>query len=55
MRDEALMEKEKELASIRTETHTLDNYKYVLDHKVETMATERGTFACRAGASFVLE
>ncbi len=42
VRDEALAEKEKEIASLRMEGHTLDNYKYVLDHRVENMSSERG-------------
>ncbi len=41
-RDEALAEKEKEIAALRMDGHTLDNYKYVLDHRVENMAAERG-------------
>ena len=41
-RDEALAAKEKEIAALRMDGHTLDNYKYVLDHRVENMAAERG-------------
>jgi hypothetical protein len=42
VRDEALAEKEKDIAALRTECHTLDNYKYVLDHRVDSMSSERG-------------
>ena len=41
-RDEALIEKEKEIAALRTENTTLENFRYVLDHKLGKVVEERG-------------
>ncbi len=42
VRDEALLEKEKELAVLRTENTTLENFRFVLDHKLGKVVEERG-------------
>ena len=44
VRDASLLDKEKEIAGLRTENRTLDNFRFVLDHKISKMSSERGAW-----------
>ena len=41
-REEALAEKEKDVLELRSTTRTLENFRFVLDHRLQQLSSERG-------------
>jgi predicted RNase H-like nuclease (RuvC/YqgF family) len=41
-REEALAEKEKVILDLRNTTKTLENFRFVLDHRLQQLTAERG-------------
>jgi WD40 repeat protein len=41
-REEALSDKEKTILELRSTTRTLENFRYVLDHRLQQLSSERG-------------
>ena len=44
-RENALGDKEKMILHLRSENRTLDNFRYVLDHRLQQLMKERGPIA----------
>jgi predicted Rossmann fold nucleotide-binding protein DprA/Smf involved in DNA uptake len=41
-REDALAEKEKTVLELRSKTRTLENFRFVLDHRLQQLSAERG-------------
>lgn len=53
-REEALAEKEKLVIELRSKTRTLENFRFVLDHRLQQLSSERGPITSHIEGTVIL-